>query len=310
MKQQEVEQNYTNYIHKAIGEFGGKFWSADGTTLSSEDATRRVKGGATLLVTADGKPIDQAWLRAVESDTVVMQTEGLAHAHFLFNQQDTANSALPTTASPRLALFRADESGAVKVAVNGGTANANNVHYDDLGGGRVIRARAVAFQGNIQFDNGSVVAQTDASAVENRKLLADVKFDAYDIRGKLIPRAAAINCLKAGGLVLLAGDNKFPDAAYLKSFRDDILVLVSGEFVFAQGVPNPYDMPVKSEAAPPGPGRGDPVVRPAPAFGLVPPVVQFRAAPAIIQAVPVAPAPKPEAKPAAKPAEKPAAKGG
>lgn len=91
MKQQEVEQNHPNYIHKAIGEFGGKFWTADGTSVSTEDATRRLKGGAILLVTADGKPIDQAWLRAVEVDTIVMQAEGLAHAHFLFNQQDTAN---------------------------------------------------------------------------------------------------------------------------------------------------------------------------------------------------------------------------
>ena len=62
MKQQEVEQNHPNYIHKAIGEFGGKFWTADGTSVSTEDATRRLKGGAMLLVTADGKPIDQAWL--------------------------------------------------------------------------------------------------------------------------------------------------------------------------------------------------------------------------------------------------------
>ena len=199
----------------------------------------------------------------------------------------------------------------MKVAVNGGTANANNVNYGDLGGGRVVRGRVVAFQGNIQFDDGSLVPQSDINTVvDNRKLLSDVKFDAYDVSGKLIPRAEAINRLRAGGLVLLAGDNKLPDAAYLKSFRDDILVLVSGEFVFPQGMPNPYDMPVKSATAPPGPGRGDPVVRPAPAIGLVAPAVQLRVAPAVIQAVPIAPAPKPEAKPAAKPAEKPTAKGG
>ena len=91
MKQQEVEQTFPNYIHKAIGEFGAKFHTADGMALSTEDATRRVKGGATLLVTSDGKPINRIWLRAVEGETVVMQVEGLAHAHFQFNQLDTAN---------------------------------------------------------------------------------------------------------------------------------------------------------------------------------------------------------------------------
>jgi hypothetical protein len=71
MKQQEVEQNVSNYIHKAIGDFGAVFSTADGAALSTEEATKRVKDGATLLVTADGKPIDRAWLRAVEGDTVV-----------------------------------------------------------------------------------------------------------------------------------------------------------------------------------------------------------------------------------------------
>ena len=255
MKQQEVEQNVSNYIHKAIGDFGAKFSTADGEALSTEEATKRVKNGATLLVTADGKPIDRAWLRAVEGDTVVMQAEGLAHAQFQYNLYNPANSALPTTASPRLALFRADETGAVKVAVNpnSGMGNGNNVYYEDLGGGQ-FRGRAIAVQGNFAIDGSGTVLQqgTAKSAAENRKLLSDIKFDAYDTTGKRVPRAEALKRLRAGGLVLLAGDNRFPDAVYLKAFRDDILVLVSGELVFPAGMPNPYDMPVKTAGGAPG----------------------------------------------------------
>jgi hypothetical protein len=306
MKQQEVEQNVSNYIHKAIGDFGAKFSTADGEVLSAEEATKRVKNGATLLVTADGNPIDRVWLRAVEGDTVVMQAEGLAHAQFQYNLYNPANSALPTTASPRLALFCADEAGAVKVVVNpnGGMANGNNVYYEGLGG--QFRGRAIAVQGNFVIDGSSAVLQQGAakSAAENRKLLTDIKFDAYDTTGKRIPRAEALKRLRAGGLVLLAGDNRFPDAGYLKAFRDDLLVLVSGEFVFPAGMPNPYDMPVKTAGAPPGPGMADPVIRPAPAVRLIAPAVQPRVAPVVIQ--PVAPAPNPKAKPA----DKPAAKGG
>jgi hypothetical protein len=306
MKQREVEQPFSTYIHKAINDFGATFSTADGLTLSTDEAARRLKDGATLLVTANGKPIDKAWLRAVDGDTVIMQADGLAHAHFQYNQT-AANSALPTTASPRLVLLCADEKGAVKVAVNptGGMGNANSIYYEDLGGGRVIRGRAVAWQGNLEIEGSYASPQADGqSGTDNRKPLTEVKFDAYDIGGKLIPRAEALKRLKAGGLVLLASDNRFPDGTYLKAFRDDILVLASGEFVFPQGMPNPYDLPVKSAAAPPGPGRADPVIWPAPAMGLAAPALQLRVVPAAVQQLPVAPAPKPEAKPAAKPAAK------
>ena len=67
--------------------------------------------------------------------------------------------------------------------------------------------------------------------------------------------------LKAGGWYRLRGQQA-PDAGYLKAFRDGILILVSSEFVFPAGVPNPYDMPVKTAGVPPGPGIVDPVIRP------------------------------------------------
>ena len=69
---------------------------ADGTPLTVEEATSRVKNGATVLASSDGKPIAKAWLRAVGSDTVVMVAEGLSHA-----QPQWGGGALPTRRSPR-----------------------------------------------------------------------------------------------------------------------------------------------------------------------------------------------------------------
>jgi hypothetical protein len=307
LKQQEVEQNVATYIQKTLGEFGGRFSTADGTVLSTEDATRRVKDGATLLVTADGKPIGKGWLRAVQGDTVVMQAEGLAHAQFQYNVYNPANSQLPTTAAPRLVLLRTDDSGAVKLAVNSLGDNANNgqIYYDQLGGGRMIGGRAVMVQGAINVTSYSAPSGITGTAT-GEKLLTDVKFDAFDTNGKRVPKAEAYKRLKAGGLVLVAGDTQFPDRHYLTGFRDDILVLVSGEFVFHQGQPNPYDMPVKTTPdAPPGPGK--PAMPPppiaVPAIGVVAPAIQLRAAPMLVK--PPAPAIAPAAKPVAKPAEKP-----
>ncbi len=310
LKQQEVEQMVSNYIRKPIADFGGKFTTAGGTALTSEEATKRVKEGATLLVTADGKPISKGWLRAVGDDTVVMTAEGLAQAHFQYGA-----APMPMTAAPRMAKFCADETGAVKVAVNpnGDNYYGNQIYYDDFGGGRVIRGRVQVFNGG-DWDVAGYSPQPAATGPDNKKVLADVKFDAYDTTGKLVPKSEALKRLKAGGMVLLAGDNRFPDAEYLKAFRDDVLVLVSGEFVFPQGMPNPYDMPAKPSA--PAKATGNQAVPiqgvPLPAMQLAP-AVQLRVAPAVIKQVALpAPAPavvKPAAeKPAAKPEEKPAAK--
>jgi hypothetical protein len=314
MKQQIVEQNISNYIHKSLGDFGAKFTTADGKPLTADDATKSVKSGATLLVAADGKPIDKGWLRAVSGDAVVMQVEGLAHAFFQYNQISQANSPLPTTASPRLALLCADEKGAVNVAVNpgGGNVHGNQVYYNDFGNGRVVRNFAPV--GAINVSSGYYPPSAGpAPNTSGKKLLTDVKFDAYDLTGKLVPKAEALKRLKAGGLVLLAGDSQFPDANYLRAFRDDVLVLVSGEFVFPQGVPNPYDMPVKPAAnAPPGPGQPAVPIMPAmaapvPVIAVAAPALPLRVAPAVIRPVQIAPAAKPAAvKPAPKPADKPA----
>ncbi len=278
MKQQEVEQMVNNYVHKSIGEFGGKFATAEGTPLTTEEATRRVKDGATLLVTADGKPVDKGWLKAVANDTVIMTAEGLAEAHFVHG-----NAPFPNTAGPRLTMLSTNEKGDVRLPVNpnGGAVN-GPMYYNEFGGrgGRVIRGRVIV-QNQIDFDGIDGVDAPSATITpadsDGKKALADVKFDAYDMTGKLIPRKQALERLKAGGLVVLAGDNRFPDEEYLKAFRGDLMVLVSGELVFQPGTPNPYDRP-PTKSGPEKPAQdtdkvAPPAVQTLPAIGIAKPAV-------------------------------------
>lgn len=281
MKTREVEQTVSNYVRKTVGDFGGKLATADGTALSTQEATRRLKDGATLLITADGKPVDKAWLRAVTGDTVVLTAEGLAHAHFL-----SGSAPYPMTAAPRLALLGTDDNGAVRLPVNGNAnVNTGGVYYDEFGNGRIIR-RAVALPGGgvevVETYSGGPAPAPAATppGADGKKALADVKFDAYDVTGKPVPRSEALGRLKAGGLVVLAGDNRFPDADYLKAFRDDVLVLVSSELVFPASTPNPYDMPAKPADAPAKPADNGGQFKVAPAIGLAP-----AAAPAVLKRV-------------------------
>jgi hypothetical protein len=255
VKQREVEQMTSNYVRKQIGDFGGKFVTAGGLPLTTEDATRRVKDGATLLVTADGKPIDKGWLKAVSEDTVVMTADGLGEAYFVHGY-----APFPTSAAPRLAMLSTDDKGAVRLPVNPNGNQNGQIYYDDFGGfngrgGRVIRGKMVVQ--NFDFDGGLTPAPTTPPGSDGKKDLTEIQFDAYDATGKLVTRGQALERLKAGGLVVIAGDNRFPDDDYLKAFRGDILVLVSGEFTFPAGVPNPYDRPSKP-AAPAKPGAAQP----------------------------------------------------
>jgi hypothetical protein len=310
LKQQETEVMSSTYIQKNLGDFGGKFTTADGADINVEQATRRVKDGATMLITTDGKPIDPSWLKAVNGDTVVMHTNELAQAQFQYG-----HSSLPSTPNPRLVMLGTDDKGNVRVPVNTSGGNLNQ-YYDEFGGFNNVRFRAgrVVMNGNVMAMDGdaSSLPPTKPAGPDGKKALEDIRFDAFDINGKLIPKADALKRLKAGGLVLFAGDNRFPDSEYLKVFKDDLIVLVSAEFIFPPGVPNPYDNPAKPGAAPAakaGAALAPPLLIPPQALPL--PAVQIQVAPAaILKPAPVAP-PAKEAipvKPREKAAEKPAEK--
>lgn len=309
LKQQEQEQIFSTYIQKTLGEFSGKFSTADGTTLTSEQASKLVKDGGTILIAPEGKPVDPSWLRTVSGDTVVMYTDELTYAHFQFG-----HSELPKTHAPRLVLLGTDEKGSVRVPVNPSPSTANLIN-DDFGGFqngnmRVIRngARVVMVNGNfMQIDTeGSGTGPTKPVGPDGKKALEDIRFDAFDMSGKLIPKADALKRLKAGGFALFSGDKRFPDTEYLKAFREDTIVLASADFVFAPGAPNPYDPQPKNAA--PAANLVAPGVVVAPA--LAPPVAALKiqvvpaAAPAVVPVKIAPPAPPAKEAPAAKPAEK------
>ena len=89
--------------------------------------------------------------------------------------------------------------------------------------------------------------QNTRNAKVVHKPLADVKFDAYDLTGKLDPQGGSPQSgSAAGGMVLVAGDNRLPDETYLKSFQRDIIVLVGPELVLPVA---PVDQTKKKEEA-------------------------------------------------------------
>lgn len=222
-KQIEYDTVTSQYINKTLAEFNGKFATADGRPLTADEATARVKAGATVLASSDGKPISPAWLQSVAPDTVVMVADGLSHMQIQYG-----GAPFATTPAPRLAMLSATDKGVV-AQVTSQPGNGGPVYYDDIQWeGRGMRGGRIArFNGDGAYYNGG--QPSDAKVLS--KPLAEVKFDAYDLNGKLVPRREAMKRLAAGGMVLVAGDNQMPDAAYLKGFRDDVLILVGNELV-------------------------------------------------------------------------------
>ena len=265
--QKQVEQDIvtSQYFNKTLADCNGKFTTADGKPLTVEEANGRVKKGATVLVSSDGKPIAKAWLRAVAPDTVVMVADGFSHA-----QPQWGGNRLPTTPAPQLAMLGTNESGKVLApCTSHPIETTNGVYYNDMmwagkggfGGGRMVRSYDYGYY-NPQQPNAKVVF----------KPLADVKFDAYDHTGKLIPRGETLKRLAAGGLVIVAGDNRMPDENYLKGFHKDVIVLVGPELVLPV---TPIDKTKKKDQAkqPVKPGQV-PAVQPLPALPIRPAIIR------------------------------------
>jgi hypothetical protein len=238
-------------VRTPFADLAGKFVTVGGAELAAAAAARRVRDGATVLVSADGKPVDPGWLRGADPETVVVTTEALRNLRAFHGGAFQA-----TTPAPRLAMLAADPDGAVRV----------EVAPDPAAAGAAVSPRFV---------------EPGAARPVPKKPLGEVAFEAYDLTGKVVPRADALKRLAGGGLVLIAGDNRLPDAAFLKAFRGDVLVLTSAELV----------LPLSSAA------RAIPRAAPLPAV----------AVPAVLQPAPVlaAPLPAPVARPLPlKPAEK------
>lgn len=268
VRQQEVEQIVPQHVRRPLADFAGKLVTADGLPLTVEDAARRLKDGATLLVSADGRPVSPGWLKAVAADTVVLLAEGFQSAQFEFG-----HSHLPKTPAPRLVLLMPDEDGVVRVPVVSAAPHGAvppltppvwKGQAPPAVAGRLFQQVEIQVKGSADVAGGSAAASP-------RKPLGEVKFEAFDVAGNRVPRAEALGRLKAGGLVLIAGDNRLPDPLYLQAFRPELLVLVSAEWSFPLNRPNPWDYPPSHVPTTPRPA-----VAPVPPS---PPAVPFPEAP-------------------------------
>jgi hypothetical protein len=227
VKQVEREQTVPLHFNRQLTEVGGKITTAGGTELTPAAAAQRVAGGAVVLVSADGKPVEKGWLRAVHPETVVIAAESLAGAVLV-----PPSPNLPTTPAPRLVLLAADADGRVNVAFNAGGAGVPGQYEEQFVG----RGGVVVVNGQVLQRGGYNPGQGAAFGGEYpARPLDDVKFEAYELDGRAVPRADALRRLKAGGLVVIAGDARLPDAEYLKPFRGDLLVLVSSELALPPG---------------------------------------------------------------------------
>jgi hypothetical protein len=251
--QKQVEQDVvtSQYFDKSLADFNGTFATAAGTPLTLDEVTSRVKGGATVLASADGKPVAKTWLKAVDPDTIVMVADGLSHA-----QVHAVGGVLPSTPMPVPTMLCADETGKVQAPCTSAPLNANGADFNDGAfAGRVVRGR-----GGFRPIDPFGPQQMNAKVVH--KPIADVAFEAYERSGKRVPRGEALKRLAAGGMVLVAGDNRMPDEAYLKVFHPDTIVLVGADLVLPV-VPIDQTRKKESEKGPAAPAAGQaPAVKP------------------------------------------------
>src|SRR5207302_43758 len=107
------------------------------------------------------------------------------------------------TSAPRVEMLAADADGKIRVTINpAATQGPANMAYARFG-------NAVVFDEMESFSPALPVPSTG----NDKKLLTDVNFEAYTMDGRIVPRTEALNRLKAGGLVLVGGNNRQPDPA-------------------------------------------------------------------------------------------------
>lgn len=272
--QEQIERTLPTYV--MFENVNAKFTTAQGGTLTLDSVMKRAKEGVVLLVSADGKPVSRNWLKTVDPEAVIVTSESLVGV-----MAPRATTVAPT-AAPRLVLLGTSADGKVHVPYNpaadgaGGYNGRNRVVFINNGNG----AQPMFLNEEGYYSPyGSVPATTEAPV----KALEDVKFEAYTLNGKSVNREDALQHLKAGGYVVIAGDNRVPDESYLKQFRGEMLVLVSAELI---------NVPTGTAKGKPGANAPAPAVlpavRPVPALRIAP----LKVAPAALKQVAPAPAEK------------------
>lgn len=236
LKSVPFEQTVPVNFRQKLADLGGKMTAADGTELTPDVVARRVKDGAPVLISADGKPVEKGWLRAVRPDAVVIVSDALADAMI-----HPPAPAFPSTPAPRLLLLAADTDGRTRLGYNPNPQPNNGGLYADeqviIQGNNVlvVRNRAVIVRGGGIEESYYRGPVGPLGGEFPAKPLEDIKFEAHELDGTPVTRENALRRLKAGGLVLIAGDARFPDAEYTKLFKGDLLVLVSAELALPPG---------------------------------------------------------------------------
>jgi hypothetical protein len=264
-------QTVRSAVH-TLSDLPGTVTAADGSPVGSAELLRRAKTGLTVLISADGKAVDRAWLRAVGPNTVIVASEALAGSA---NPPQVIGRQVATTQAPRLTLLATGSDGTVRVTTNSPT----NGRYTS---GRVMFINNGNGVMPLMMDDG--IGFVPNGGAPQVRPLSEVGFDAYDLTGRLVPKEEAVRRLRAGGLVLVAGDGRLPDPAFLQPFRGDLLVLVSGENLTTGA-------PATPAGAKPAIIRAAPLALPAAPLVAPVPAPALRVAPAVLRAAPLRVAP-------------------
>ena len=273
--QEQVERTMPTYV--LLDAQNPTLTTAGGSKVLLDNLMKQAKAGIVVLVSADGKPVSKSWLRTVDPETVVVTADGLV------SEASPRGIYGAPTAPPRLVLLGTDAKGKVQVAYNPNATNNGGAYYGGRGGRMFINGGQQMFIDDSGYYSPNVAPSNTEAPVKG---LEDIAFEAYDLKGKTVSKAEAMKRLSAGGYALIAGDNRLPAESYLKSFRGDLLVLVSQDLV---NVPTGK---VKNNGA---------VAAPAPAA--LPAVRGVLVKPGIIQAAPLKLAPAPVPAPAAEKAD-------
>ncbi|QDU19396.1 hypothetical protein [Urbifossiella limnaea] len=249
VEQQVVDVQTVQHTQVSLADLSGTVAAADGSPVGSAELLRRAKDGVTVLISADGKAVDRAWLKAVGSNTVVVAAKALAGAAAA-PQPINSTRGVANTPAPRLTLLTTGPDGTVRVSTQPG-----GVRYYTSG-------RMVIMNGAPLMLDDVGYAMPNGGGAQQVRPLNEVGFDAYDLTGRIVARDEAVRRLRAGGLVLVA-PGRFPDPAHLQPFRGDLLVLVSSENLSAAGAAPATPAPAPAVEVKPAILRVAPLVAPA-----------------------------------------------
>ena len=185
---------------------GLTFTTAGGKAVETADALKAMRAGATVAASADGKPIDAAYLKLLRDDVLVVAGEVL-------HEYPTAKSP-----APYFLDLKTDAKGlfartATKYVPRTETRTVNVTKQVEVEGKTV--SRIVSEQQTVTVTVPMIVVE----ALSARELPATTP------DGKPVAPADAATAYAGGVKVVVSADGKPIDAKYLKAFKDDVLVL-------------------------------------------------------------------------------------